>query len=100
MRLAFSLVLLSTSSALAWGPEGRSLVARLAAAHLTTAAAARVKEIIGPDVTLSSIASWADQVRNSRRETAPWHFIDIPIDHKHLDMARDCPKHDCVLAKI
>jgi hypothetical protein len=101
MRPAFSfLLLLSSSSALAWGPEGHSLVARLAAAHLTPAAAARVKEILGPDVTMASIASWADQIRNARRETSPWHFVDIPISEKHLDMARDCAKHDCVIAKI
>ena len=32
--------------------------------------------------------------------TGPWHYIDIPIDKPHLDMARDCPKGDCVIAKI
>src|SRR5258708_38823630 len=26
--------------------------------------------------------------------------MDIPSDKPHLDMARDCPKGDCVLAKI
>jgi hypothetical protein len=72
----------------------------LAAAHLTPAAAAKVKEILGPDATLASVSSWADQVRNSRRETGPWHYIDVPINQPHLDMARDCPKGDCVIAKI
>jgi hypothetical protein len=75
-------------------------VARLAAAHLTPAASARVKEILGPDATLASVASWADQVRNSRRDSGPWHYIDIPINQPHLDMTRDCPKSDCVIAKI
>jgi len=42
----------------------------------------------------------ADEVRRSRADTAPWHFIDIPIDKPHLDMARDCPKGDCVIGKI
>jgi hypothetical protein len=73
----------------------------LAAAHLTPKAAAQVQEILGPGVTMASIASWADQVRNQRRETSGWHFIDIPIDKPHLDMARDCPtKESCVVAKI
>ena len=83
-----------------WGPEGHDLVARLAAAHLTPAAAAQVREILGPDVTLASISSWADQVRNTRRETGPWHYVDIPVDKPHLDLARDCAKGDCVVAKI
>ena len=86
--------------AFGWGPEGHSLVARLAAARLTPEASAKVALILGPGTTLPSIASWADQVRRSRAETGPWHYIDIPIDRKHLDMARDCPKADCVVAKI
>jgi hypothetical protein len=83
-----------------WGGEGHNLVARLAAARLTQQAAAHVAEILGPNTTMASISSWADQVRNSRKETGPWHYIDIPIDKPHLDMKRDCPKGDCVIAKI
>jgi hypothetical protein len=86
--------------AFGWGPEGHNLVARLAAAHLTPAATARVAEILGPSVTLQSIASWPDQIRRERVATSPWHYIDIPIDKPHLDMARDCPKGECVIAKI
>ena len=83
-----------------WGVEGHSLVARLAAARLTPRASARVAEILGPDNTLASIASWADEVRPQRRETAPWHYIDIPIDKPHLDMKRDCADGNCVIARI
>jgi hypothetical protein len=86
--------------AFGWGPEGHSLVARLAAARLTPAAAARVQEILGPGNTLASISSWADQVRRGRADSGPWHYIDIPIDKPHIDMARDCPKGACVVAKI
>jgi hypothetical protein len=32
--------------------------------------------------------------------SGPWHYVDIPIDKPHLDMARDCPKGECVIAKI
>lgn len=83
-----------------WGPEGHALVARIAEAQLTPAVRARVIEILGPGRTMESISSWADQVRNSRRETGPWHYIDIPINKPHLDMARDCPTGDCVIAKL
>lgn len=86
--------------ALAWGPEGHDLVARIAESQLTPAVRARVLEILGPGKTMESVSSWADQVRNSRRDTGPWHYVDIPIDKPHLDMARDCAKGDCVLAKI
>jgi hypothetical protein len=86
--------------AFGWGVEGHSLVARIAWMQLTPAVQARVSAILGPGVTMQSVASWADEVRNQRRETGPWHYIDIPIDKPHLDMARDCPKGDCVLARI
>jgi hypothetical protein len=84
----------------AWGPEGHDLVARIAEAQLTDAARAQVAAILGPGTSLASISSWADQIRRSRADTAPWHYIDIPIDKPHLDMARDCPKGDCVIAAI
>jgi hypothetical protein len=83
-----------------WGPEGHSLVARIADAELTPAARARVAEILGPGVTMASISSWADQVRRQRANTGPWHYIDIPIDKPHMDLARDCPNGDCVVAQI
>src|SRR5256885_1050309 len=99
-RFAAFACLVAIAPAFGWGPEGHNLVARLAAVRLTPAAAAKVAEILGPGVTLASISTWADQVRPSRTETGPWHYIDIPIDKVHLDMQRDCPKGVCVIAKI
>jgi hypothetical protein len=93
-------LLLVCLPAFAWGPEGHTLVARIAETQLTPAVRARVLEILGPGKTMESVSSWADQIRNTRRDTGPWHYVDIPIDKPHLDMARDCPNGDCVLAKI
>ena len=98
--VALAALFASGVTALAWGPEGHSLVARIADVQLTPAARARVAAILAPGQSMASIASWADEVRRSRPETANWHFIDIPIDQPHLDMARDCPKDDCVIGKI
>jgi nuclease S1 len=86
--------------ALAWGPEGHSLVARIAEAQLTPQARARVAEILGPNATMASISSWPDQVRRERPETGSWHYVDIPIDKSSLDLARDCPKSACVVAQV
>ena len=99
-RLGIAVILCGSLPAFGWGPEGHNLVARLAAAHLTPAAAARVAEILGRDTTMASISSWADQIRRERAATGPWHYVDIQITDKHLDMTRDCPKGDCVIAKI
>jgi hypothetical protein len=100
MRKFAAILLCGWVSAFGWGPEGHSLVARIAWDELTPAVRARVSEILGPGVTIQSVASWPDQVRNQRKESGPWHYIDIPIDQPHLDMARDCPQGDCVIAKI
>jgi len=67
---------------------------------LTPQTTAHVAEILGQGNSMQSIASWADQVRRERVVTGPWHYVDIPIDKPHLDMAHDCPKGDCVIAKI
>jgi hypothetical protein len=88
------------ASAFCWGPEGHDLVARIAQAQLSAKVRAKVDAILGPGATIVSISSWADSIRRERAETAPWHFIDIPIDQPHLDMARDCPKGGCVIQAI
>jgi hypothetical protein len=87
-------------SAFGWGPEGHALIARIAETQLTPKARDQIAAILGPGSTLVSIASWADEIRRSRPETGGWHYIDIPINRPHLDMARDCPKGNCVIAKI
>ena len=84
----------------AWGPEGHRLVARIAGQMLTPAAAARVSATLAPGETITALSSWADEVRNIRKETEPWHFIDIPIDSAGLDMQRDCPPAGCVIREI
>jgi len=86
--------------ALAWGPEGHDLVARIADAQLTPTAHAQVAEILGPNVSMASISSWADQVRRQREASGPWHYVDIPIDKPRLDRARDCAKEGCVVTAI
>ena len=84
----------------AWGPEGHILVARIAEAQLTPAVHAKVVEILGAGKTMASVSSWADEGRRARPESAPWHYVDIPIDKPHLDMERDCPKGACIVSEL
>ena len=101
MRPLGSLVLVVYSlPGFAWGPEGHRLVARMAQEMLTPEAAARVDSTLAPGESIASLASWADEVRKTRKETEPWHFIDIPIDSGGLNMQRDCLAAGCVLSKI
>jgi hypothetical protein len=83
-----------------WGEEGHRLVVRIAEGLMTPAALAKVKATLNSGESLENLASWADEIRQSRPETFNWHFVDIPLDSSGLDMARDCPHGDCVIQKI
>ncbi|MBV8156427.1 MAG: S1/P1 nuclease, partial [Dyella sp.] len=86
----------------AWGQLGHSVVADLAQRHLSPAAEAEVERLLAPENTksLADIASWPDEIRNQRKETGPWHYVDIPLTESKYDPERDCPKGDCVIDAI
>lgn len=88
--------------AIAWGPEGHQIVGRIAEIHLTPAAASACKTILsGARISDSEVANWADDIRHSRSETAPWHFVDIPFDAMGYDAERDCRAHNgCVVNAV
>jgi hypothetical protein len=49
---------------------------------------------------LDEVSSWADEVRSQRRDTASWHFVDIPLAASSYDPTRDCAGGNCVVSKI
>ena len=105
MRLvAFSAILIiaSAAQAFAWGSEGHRIVAEIAEQYLEPGPARQVRDLLAIEnaATLADVSNWADQIRGQRRDTAPWHFVDIPIGAAVYDPARDCPHGDCVVAKI
>jgi hypothetical protein len=45
--------------------------------------------------------NWADEIRRERRETAPWHYVDIPVDDpKGFNRARDGRGGENVIDKV
>ena len=50
--------------------------------------------------SMATASTWADEIRPSRPETAPWHYVDIEIDSASYEAARDCPNDACVVGKI
>jgi hypothetical protein len=102
-RFALLLLALAASRALAWGADGHSIVAELAQRRLTPAARFEVERLLGPGVSLASVASWADDVRPARPETFNWHFVDIPVRHDGYDATVHCtptPGGDCIVAAL
>jgi hypothetical protein len=103
-RLAIALFALSLvpARAFAWGSEGHRIVAEIAEQHLEPATAKRVRDLLFVEnsTSLAAMANWADQIKPQRRETALWHFVDIPISAPAYDPARDCAGGNCVVSKI
>jgi len=83
-----------------WGEEGHRLVVRIAEGLMTPAAKAQVAATLMPGESLEDLASWADEVRRTRRDTEEWHYVDVPRTSAGLDMKRDCPKGNCVAGKV
>jgi len=83
---------------LGWGHEGHTVVGLVAEHYMTGAALAKARDLLGGN-TIDSVASWADDYRHDHPETGPWHYIDIPLADSKIDLARECPNGDCVIAK-
>src|SRR5882757_7230325 len=93
-------ILTVPSPALAWGAEGHEIVAAIAARELTPAARARAARLLGGEAMLVLDSNWADEIRDQRRDTGRWHFVDIPLTAPGYDPRRDCPDRACVVAQI
>jgi nuclease S1 len=107
LALAAILLLALSGRVLAWGYEGHRITAEIAEQFLEPETSRQVRELLALDnaTTLAEVSTWADQIRPQRPQTAPWHFVDIPIHPpagtpEGYDPARDCPRRDCVVAKI
>lgn len=76
----------------AWGNIGHEVTAGIADALITKAATANVRKILGEGVTLRSVATWADQVKDTPpyRWSAPLHYIDTPDYQCSYEYTRDC----------
>src|SRR5262245_17585277 len=72
------LLLCAPSTADAWGATGHRIVAEIAYKRLSIRARREVRRLLG-DRELYEIANWADEIRPSRRETGPWHYVDIQV---------------------
>lgn len=97
--LVLTTVLCPGSTAWAWGKLGHRLTAKLAERHLTEQAAAAVKELLDEGETLADASMWADIHKREIKGSAPWHFVNVPLDEPRYD-ARFCPTGGCVVSKI
>src|SRR5215472_12561556 len=72
-------LLLAPVPALGWGAEGHEIAAGIALRELTQAARQQVSELLGGEAMIVEQSNWADEIKDRRRDTARWHFVDIPL---------------------
>jgi hypothetical protein len=92
----------SAAPAWAWGRTGHRVIAKLAARHLTDQAKAEIKALLEPGESPADASTWADEVRGQMRHTAPWHYVDVPLDEPRSDdrFAGDTPEKGFIVPKI
>jgi hypothetical protein len=64
-----------------------------------------VKALLAEGETLEAVASWADEVRGDRPETATWHYININVTISRTpgsvgEWKKYCPQTGCVASVI
>jgi hypothetical protein len=99
--VALILAICIPTFAFAWGPKGHKAVAEISLSFLSDKARREVEALLGTDhQKYIDAAIFADQIRNGRPETAPWHFVDIPRTSGVFTPSRDCKNGDCIIPKI
>ncbi len=91
-------LLIRAPLAAAWGPEGHAIIALIAETNMSSAAL-RKSKIILRGASLEDVASWPDEVVSLLPQTAPWHYIDIPLHDSTINFRTECRNGDCVLVK-
>src|SRR5689334_4490467 len=83
--LALLAAVQATRPAWAWGRTGHRVIARLAERHLTDQAKAEIEALLEPGESLADASTRADEVRGKMRHTAPWHYVDVPLEEPRYD---------------
>ena len=92
----------SAPPAWAWGRLGHRVIARLAEKHMTPQAKAAVAELLEPGESLADASLWADEHRGRLPKTAPWHYVDVPLEEPRYEarFSGDVASKGCVVDKI
>jgi hypothetical protein len=95
-------VLSPLQQAAAWGVSGHSIIAEIAQRRLAPRVQDKIHDLLGGEISLASIASWADSIVLLRPDTVGWHFVNIPFEANGYDPSRDCQdsKGSCVINAI
>ena len=92
----------TATPAWAWGRLGHRVTARVAELHLTPRAKTEIKGLLADGESLADCSTWADEHRRQVRRSAPWHYVDVPLDEVRYDwrFSGDDPVKGFIVDKI
>ena len=102
MLLTILTALQTATLAWAWGRLGHRVISRMAEQRLTPKAKAAIAALLEEGESLADASTWADEHRRQLPKTAPWHYVDVPLDEPRYDarFSADVPEKGCVVDKI
>jgi nuclease S1 len=103
--MVVTLCLLAVQSATpvwAWGRLGHRVISRIAEKNLDPKAKAAIAALLAPGESLADASTWADEHRRELPNSAPWHYVDVPLDEPRYNaiFSGDVPEKGCVVDKI
>ena len=108
MKLSISALVLTASTAAAWGTLGHQSVALVAQQYLLPRTIRSVQALLADNSTtyLGNIALWADSYRNELggKFSAALHFVNghdaPPPESCEIIYPTDCPPEGCIISAI
>lgn len=98
-EIAIGVLFCAPALCFGWGRDGHRIAAEIASRHLEPKAQAFVQVLLAGQ-SLADVSTWADEIKNTRRATAPWHYADMDLGEKEFSPAGDCPAKGCVVSAI
>lgn len=82
-----------------WWASGHRVVAEVAWLRLTPEVRNRVTGLLEGQ-SFADASTWADSIRPKRRETAPFHYVNIPTWAIRFEPREHCPDDACVIRAV
>ncbi len=86
----------------AWSRDGHRMVCAIALDVMSPTAREAAFGILDIDKAeeFLELCAWAERVKISQPETAPWHEMYLPNDATGIDIGRDCTADGCVVSRV
>src|SRR5271157_354303 len=74
----FVVALLYSLPVFPWGKVGHETIAYIAEQNLSPITKEKMKPLLSGE-SLEDVSIWADEYKQSHRNTGPWHYLDLPV---------------------